>query len=331
MIKAGLKISVIIPLQQMNDYVHECIRHVLRQKYTNFEVILLPDSAPSKNPFGKKVRVIPTGHIQPAEKRNKGAKEAKGKILAFIDDDAYPTDEFWLNRAAKYFTESDVGVVGGPNFTPPQDGTFQVVCGEVLASSLFSGPASRRYKKGQKGEYNDLPSCNLFVDKSTFKKVKGFYPHFWPGEDTKLCADVIRIGKKVTYDPDIAVYHHRRRGLENYLRQTFRFGLHRGYFMRFFPYTSLRPLYFIPLIFVIGLFFGPWFGLIHPIFLKLYLFAVFLYSLLVLIESRKSKRIATIPLFIFLGIVTHISYGLGVIVGLIRPQKHSKLKPKSEN
>ena len=324
------KISVIIAMQKMSAYGEECVQHLLRQDYSNFEIILLPDFAFSSHKFGKHVRVVPTGPIQPAEKRNKGAREARGEILAFIDDDAYPLDRKWLSRSAEYLIKPDVGAVGGPNFTPPQDGTFQVVCGEVLASSLFSGPASKRYKKAQKGEYNDLPSCNLLVKKKAFSAVGGFYPHFWPGEDTKLCADIARQGKKVLYDPDIAVYHHRRRGLENYLRQTFRFGLHRGYFMWKFPYTSLRPLYFMPLLFVVGLFLGPWLGLINPFFLYAYIAAVSLYFLLILIESRKSKRIATIPIFIFLGIATHIAYGLGVLVGLVRPRLHSRLKPKTE-
>src|SRR3989344_5389427 len=361
------KISIIIPLLYMDNYVHETLSHLLKQKYEDFEIILLPNEplcqepqtrvwggsgvlehcreskllpakagrvhetrgfSKSKNPFGKRVRIFPTGNIQPAEKRNIGARKARGSILSFIDDDAYPTDENWLSRAAECFKSSErIGAVGGPNMTPPKDGKFQTVCGEVLASPLFSGPASIRYKRGKAGPYNDLPSCNLFVDKEIFNEVNGFYPYFWPGEDTKLCADILRLKRIILYDPDIAVYHHRRKGWEGYVRQTFRFGLHRGYFMKIFSYTSLHPIFFIPSVFVIWLLFGSWLGLVHQFFLYFYLTTLIIYSVLVIAASTSSKHFSTIPLFALIGFATHVAYGIGVIVGIIKPVKQSKLKP----
>ncbi len=326
------KISIIIPLQNIDGYVRETLSHLLKQEYPNFEILLLPNAPVRKNHFGRKVKIFPTGNIQPAVKRNIGARKARGEILAFIDDDAYPTGRYWLSRAAAYFTGSgEIGAVGGPNFTPPEDGTFQVVSGEVLASWIFSGPASKRYKRGAKGEYHDLPSCNLFVSKSVFKDVKGFYPRFWPGEDTKLCADIIRARKKVFYDPDIDVFHHRRKGWESYIRQTFRFGLHRGYFMKLFPYTSLKPMFFIPSVFVLALLFGPWLGFLHPWLLAAYLAMASAYALLVLTAAFSSRRWSTIPLFCVIGAATHIAYGIGVIAGLFKSPRRSQLKPKHES
>lgn len=329
--KKAQKISIIMPLQQVDRYVRESVSHLLRQTYPDFELILLPNEPLSRNPFGKRVKVIPVGNIQPAEKRNIGAQKAKGSILAFIDDDAYPVDRHWLARAAEYFSSSEsTGAVGGPNLTPPDDGTFQLVCGEVLASPLFSGPASKRYKRGKPGPYHDLPSCNLFVDTKAFHEAGGFYPRFWPGEDTKLCSDILTLGKRILYDPDIAVYHHRRKGWEGYIRQTFRFGLHRGYFMKIFPKTSLRPIFFIPLLFVLGLFFGPWLGFIHPWFLYTYIGVLALYGILLMSTSLTSKRLSTIPLFLLMGFATHVAYGIGVLIGLLTSAKHSELKPKHE-
>ena len=311
------KISVIMPLQEIDAYVHESVSALLKQEYPDFELIMLPNSRVS-NKWGRRVKIFPTGNIQPAEKRNLGARKARGSILAFIDDDAYPADRNWFARAAAHFKASrEVGAVGGPNLTPREDGTFQVVCGEVLASPLFSGPASKRYRRAKAGPYHDLPSCNLFVEKKVFNDIGGFYPRFWPGEDTKLCADILRQGKRVLYHPDILVYHHRRKGWEGYVRQTFRFGLHRGYFMKLFPYTSLKPVFFLPLLFVLFLLFGPWLAFIHPFFLYTYTSLLLLYALLVGFAAAASRHWATIPLFMFIGFATHVAYGIGVAVGLI--------------
>ncbi len=324
------KVSVIIPVQKINDYLMESVSCLLSQKYPDFEIIILTD-VKEKNPFGKKVRIISTGHIVPAEKRDIGAKKAEGEILAFIDDDAYPADELWLRKAVNNFISSDsLGALGGPSLTPASDRKFEKVCGEVLSSWLFSGPSNIRYRKAAKKEYNDLPSCNLFVSKKIFQDVKGFDCEFWPGEDTKLCADIIRFSKKVIYDPDVVVYHHRRKGIKNYIRQTLRFSVHRGYFMKVFPYTSLKIMFFIPSLFVLGLFFGYLLGLFHQIFFYIYISALLIYFILMLTESLKSEHISNIPLFLFLGFVTHLTYGIGVIIGLLIPNLNSRLKPKHE-
>ena len=48
------------------------------------------------------MKVVATGKVRPAEKRNIGIKAASGSIVAFIDDDAYP-EAHWLEYAVKYF------------------------------------------------------------------------------------------------------------------------------------------------------------------------------------------------------------------------------------
>ncbi len=51
---------------------------------------------------GEGITIIPTGPVGPPLKRDIGAKKAKGEIIAFIDDDAYPRKD-WLINAVKNF------------------------------------------------------------------------------------------------------------------------------------------------------------------------------------------------------------------------------------
>ena len=40
------KISVIVPVYKVEEYLDECVDSILRQSYTNFELILVDDGSP---------------------------------------------------------------------------------------------------------------------------------------------------------------------------------------------------------------------------------------------------------------------------------------------
>jgi glycosyltransferase involved in cell wall biosynthesis len=66
------------------------------------------------------ISIIPTGPLKPSDKRDIALKHAKGQILAFLDDDAYPVKE-WLKAALVNFSDPEVAAVGGPAVTPLND------------------------------------------------------------------------------------------------------------------------------------------------------------------------------------------------------------------
>ena len=198
--------------------------------------------------------MIPTGKVRPAEKRNIGIKAAKGEVVAFIDDDAYP-DARWLENAVKYFGEPTIGALGGPGVTPPGDGFWAKCGGRVYENIFVSGNYRYRYLGGRvRKDIDDYPSCNLFVRKDVLEQIGGYRTDFWPGEDTLLCEDIVcKAKKRIVYDPWTLVYHHRRPLFAAHLRQLGRYGFHRGYFVKRFPVTSCKFSYFVPTLFVIYL------------------------------------------------------------------------------
>lgn len=252
-------VSIVIACPARSWMLDECLKGIANQSYRNFEVIVLPDERPDsledldKLDILDRLRVIPTGKVRPAEKRNLGIREAKGDIVAFIDDDAYP-DAHWLEYAIKYFGEESVGGVGGPGVTPPDDRYLARVGGRVYDNVLVSGNYRYRYKAGGvRRDVDDYPSCNLFVRKSLLDSFGAYRTDFWPGEDTLLCKDIIDNGKRIVYDPWVIVNHHRRAVFGPHLRQLGRYAFHRGYFCKRFPSNSLHLSYFIPSAFVLYL------------------------------------------------------------------------------
>ena len=105
-----IKFSIIIPVKEINSYIAESIPKILEMSHKNYEILILPNVFPETIPSylnNSKIKIIPTGKVSPAIKRDMGAKKAKGKYLAFIDDDAYPKKD-WLNIAEKILNKSKI-------------------------------------------------------------------------------------------------------------------------------------------------------------------------------------------------------------------------------
>ena len=250
-------VTIVIACPGRSWMLDECLNAIGQQTYRDFEVIVLPDEdlAASDSPLstsGFPLSILPTGKVRPAEKRNVGIREAKGEIVAFIDDDAYP-DAHWLEYAVKYFGDRDVGAVGGPGVTPPGDGYMARLGGRVYDNILVSGNYRYRYRAGGvRRDVDDYPSCNLFVRTDLLRQIGGYRTDFWPGEDTLLCKDIVDSSHRIVYDPWVVVNHHRRALFAPHLRQLGRYAFHRGYFVRRFPSNSAHLSYFVPSAFVLA-------------------------------------------------------------------------------
>ena len=309
--------SIVIPTREPSKNLSECLDHCIALDYASYEIIVLPDHEISLEDVQNNVRVIPTDSIPPSAKRDLAIPHAKGEILAFIDDDAYPRKD-WLRNAATYFEDANVAAVGGPAVTPDHDNIRQKASGYVLASSLGSGINSYRYTPKKKREVDDYPTCNLLVRKSVLKELGGFDTNYWPGEDTKLCFEIIKkLKMKILYVPDVLVYHHRRELFRPHLKQIWSYAVHRGFFAKKFPETSLRLSYFLPSILVAGLAFGIPLSIANHDISTLFAFPVFAYLLMALIPAVKTKSLR-MAILVFLGIIfTHICYGMGFLRGLL--------------
>lgn len=321
-------VSVVIACPGRSWMLDECLKAMDQQTYRDFEVIVLPDEdmPGSQLPtLNFKLSILSTGKVRPAEKRNRGIREAKGEIVAFIDDDAYP-EAHWLEYAVKYFGENGIGAVGGPGVTPPDDRYMARLGGRVYDNILVSGNYRYRYKAGGiRRDVDDYPSCNLLVRTSLLREIEGYRTDFWPGEDTLLCKDVVDSGHRIIYDPWVVVYHHRRALFAPHLRQLGRYAFHRGYFVRRYPSNSAHLSYFVPSLFVLYLM--AWMVLVvlpQPAEMPVWLFLVwqgliavpmFSYIVLVFIST-----FALNPFTWFLtaaGVfATHVVYGIRFMHGL---------------
>jgi GT2 family glycosyltransferase len=220
----------------------------------------------------------------------------------------------WLKNAVKNFEDPPVAAVGGPAITPAHDSKRARASGLVYESLLVSGNFRYRYVRDKRQFVDDYPSCNLLVRKDVFDRIGGFKTNFWPGEDTFLCLEIINLDYKIVYDPDVLVYHHRRALFLGHLRQIKSYALHRGYFAKRYPKTSLLWQYFVPSFFVLWLFLGS----LPPGWWPFYLFFLLSYASVVFVNAFH-KNDTKLTWLVFAGIISsHFTYGIYFIYGLMK-------------
>jgi cellulose synthase/poly-beta-1,6-N-acetylglucosamine synthase-like glycosyltransferase len=305
-------VSILIPCKAIDKEVSRCLSHYTQLDYETYEIVLLPDV---ESPL-KGVRVIATGQVTPGKKRNIGAANTKGEILAYIDADAYPRAD-WLRSAICHLQESSVGAVGGPGLTPPGADNFSLGQDTILSSFMVGGLSSR-YRGKEETQTDDIHSVNFVAWRRVVEEVGGWNEKYWPGEDTLMCLGLKELGYKQVFAPDVVVYHQRRSTWKGYLQQIWSYGLHRGFFARKYPGNSRRPGYFIPSLLVI---LGALTFVLSPFSIGdriLLACSLTLYLALTLAVAFRDVSVATIAL---MGIpLTHLTYGLGFLSGLLRTE-----------
>lgn len=312
-------VTIVIPVKAWNPYLAESVAHCLRLDYpAPVEIVVLPDApCPSPDP---RVRIVPTGVVNPAIKRAVALRQTRGELLAFLDDDAYPAPE-WLSRAARHFQDPATAAVGGPGVTPPADSPPQQASGAVYASWLVSGPHRLRYLPAAARDVDDLPSCNFIVRRTALDALRAAEVNFWPGEDTFLCEGIVRrLRQRIRYDPEVLVYHHRRAVFGPHCRQVGRYAVHRGYFVKRFGGNSQKLTYWLPSAFVVFLAAGPLLLWRAPVLWPLYAGCLGAYGALVAAEGLRAGPLGQAWRVAGGIVATHVTYGVGFLHGLLAPR-----------
>lgn len=89
------KISIIIPIYKVEQYLYRCIESVVNQTYQNLEIILVDDGSPDNCPKmcddwaekDKRIKVIHKENGGVSSARNLGLEKATGDYIAFVDSD----------------------------------------------------------------------------------------------------------------------------------------------------------------------------------------------------------------------------------------------------
>jgi hypothetical protein len=226
-------LSVLIASDRVRTLLPECLRSLQQDAQRGggpeLEVVVCSAEPPAFGGLSIPVRWTAADAGNPARRRNAAAREARGRLFAFLDDDA-TAEPGWLVAGVSALAGSDIA--GGPD-PGPRDAPW----GERLANLLLATPLigsgvpahEWRPRGGRVRSAHDVALCNLFVRREIFERLGGFDESLgYIGEDTDFVRRALDAGARVVLEPAARVRHRRRAFPGPYLAQRWRYRVKTG-------------------------------------------------------------------------------------------------------
>lgn len=130
-----MKLSIIVPVYKVEEFMHECIESILRQQFSDFELILVDDGSPDRcgdiceeyAHKDKRIRVVHQSNQGLSAARNTGLDIAQGEYIAFIDSDDFIAPEFFSVAMHIFEKEPETDMVIMPviiYYNSPEKNTY---------------------------------------------------------------------------------------------------------------------------------------------------------------------------------------------------------------
>jgi GT2 family glycosyltransferase len=218
--------SIIVPTHDRIDQLALCLGAIRQIEYprSDCEVIVVDDASrtpaealASQQASEVSVRFVRTDSNQgPAAARNFGARHARGRYLAFTDDDCLPPPD-WLQKLRSLLEAAPASMVGGP----VASGSPNSMCS--TASAAILEVVFRHYNHDHRNA-RFLTTANLALPAELFSRIGGFNPEFRTSEDREFCARWLREGFPLLYAPEAVMVHRDQSDLREFWRRHYNYG-----------------------------------------------------------------------------------------------------------
>lgn len=220
--------SIIVPTYNRARQLAACLESLVRLDYprNRFEVIVVDDESETSPQavvarFRSRLELtlLTQPHAGPAGARNAGAAKARGRFLAFTDDDCAPAPD-WLRTLEARFATAPDHAIGGPTINA-LPGNAYAVASQLVLDAMFAHYNSHR------SQAHFLASNNLAVPADGFHAISGFDATFFPiaaAEDRDFCERWLQHGCGMIYAREVRVFHAHSLTLPSFCRQHFNRG-----------------------------------------------------------------------------------------------------------
>lgn len=192
-------VSIVIPALNEERFIGQCLAAVARLDYPRdrYEVVVVDNGSSDRTRDIARdagATVLEAPGVTISALRNRGARHAKGDVLAFLDADCVAAPG-WLGAGIAVLRATGAGVVGA-RYQHPQPPHW-------IEETWYSQVSDLN----QKGPVKWLSGGNLIVTRGCFAKVGGFDELLTTSEDVDICNRVRHAGCVIYSDPAIRVVH----------------------------------------------------------------------------------------------------------------------------
>ncbi len=205
-----MKVSVIVPVYNVEEYIEKCLLSIKNQTLKDFECLIINDGTKDNSVEVAKSVVEDDNRFKFFDKengglsdaRNYGIEKASGEYLCFIDSDDYIDEnllELTYNMGKKY----DSDIVCFDMYYVNEDGSFEYSWG-----SNYNGTSN--YKDNREIIFSNN-SANNKIYKASFMKDKRFFKGMWY-EDMAVIPTWIALANNMAHVSKPLYYYVQRAG-----------------------------------------------------------------------------------------------------------------------
>jgi glycosyltransferase involved in cell wall biosynthesis len=220
-------VSVVVPTRNRADLLSDALGSLVEQDYPadRYEILVVDDGSIDDTP--SVVEALAEAHSkprlsllrQPAKNqnaaRNRGVSEAKGELIAFLDDDELAPANWLSGLVAGFMRHPDADVVGGPYRLRLEASTPRV------CEAHWPG-VEGAFEWGESEEAEHVAGGNMLISRRAFirtgkfnESLQGWY------DETEWMFRHRRGGGQIVYLPSVPIWH-RRGAADMLLRKRLR-------------------------------------------------------------------------------------------------------------
>jgi glycosyltransferase involved in cell wall biosynthesis len=219
-------VSIVICTYNRSDLLTRCLDYLQYQTNQNFEVVIVDGPSTDSTPeviekYKNRVKIGKNPERNLSKSRNIGIELSDGDIIAFIDDDALPFDD-WINTLLLEFNRRPLSMaaLGGPVYYA---GTLEYQAQDIGINKLAEAQANIDSAMiGKDGWERSLLGTNTCFRADYVREIRGFDEQFdYFLDESELCFRLQLRHYIVGYCPNLFLRHefaqsHNREGKYKY-------------------------------------------------------------------------------------------------------------------
>lgn len=201
----NIKISVIVPVYNVEKYIRQCLESIINQTYKNLEIIIVNDGTRDNSMkiveeylSDERIKVINKENGGLASARNRGIEEVTGEYISFVDSDDYLKTSMY-EILIKNLSNEDIVVF---NYARVDDKTNKIQREKYLDTSFLDNISIEKkylYSELENVCWNKLYKTE-YIRKNKFKFLEILYEDaVWKVETMFLTSNIKLIDETFYY------------------------------------------------------------------------------------------------------------------------------------